>query len=367
MQQPPLLQRRRALAGAHQPVQDKRLGLAQIPARDGHQVLGEPAQRPHALVAVHQHEPLGRLAPDDHHRHLLADLRQRRHQLALGLGFARPQLLVAQVQLVELEVHGPLASRPAAPGRPLDSADREPGPAPGTKPAARNHPRSCVADRAPAEVAAKSRGIDRWGVGALPGSLARLILWPRQRVSGRARPRGTPMRHLSPRLAAREVLLLPSLVIGPPRLALLVLRARPLHPLPAGHRRARRAIEVAPITGAADAHAHPASCAREHPRLGRRHRPGVPRALQIPPRTRSSYPVIRSIAPPRPVTRRPGMLARASTLRTPAALLATPSRAEAIGSASPPVGHFSSAHPWRFCRASKGEEAVRDGCRASKR
>ena len=76
VQQPPLLQRRRALAGAHQPVQDQRLGLAEIPARAGHQVPAEPAQRPHAFVAVHQHELLGRLAPDDHHRHLLADLGQ---------------------------------------------------------------------------------------------------------------------------------------------------------------------------------------------------------------------------------------------------------------------------------------------------
>lgn len=40
-------------------------------------------------------------------------------------------------------------------------------------------------------------------------------------------------------------------------------------------------------------------------------------------------------------TRRPGMPPRASTLRPPA-LLATPSRAEAIGSASRPAGHFAS-------------------------
>jgi len=50
------------------------------------------------------------------------------------------------------------------------------------------------------------------------------------------------MRHLSSRLAAREVLLLPALVIGPPRRALLVVRPRPLQPLVPGHRRARRAV-----------------------------------------------------------------------------------------------------------------------------
>jgi len=137
----------------------------------------------------------------------------------------------------------------------------------------------------------------------LAGSLGRLIRWPRRRVSGHARLRGTPMRHLSPRLAAREVLLLPSLVVGPPRLALLVLRAGPLHPLASGRRRARLAVNVAPITAAADAHRHPASRAREHPRLGRRHRPGVPRALQVRPRRRSSTRLSGALAPPRPVTK----------------------------------------------------------------
>jgi hypothetical protein len=199
---------------------------------------------------------------------------------------------------VELEVHVALASGPPAPRQPPDSADRQPGPAPGT---ARNPPRWGVADFAPAKVAAKLLGIAPHGVGSLAGSLVRLIRWPRRRVSVRARPRGTPMRHLSPRLAAREVLLLPSLVVGPPRLALLVLLAGPLHPLALGHRRARPAVDVAPITEAADAHRHPASRAREPPRLGRRHRPGVPRALQVRPRTRSSIRLSGSIAPPRPV------------------------------------------------------------------
>jgi len=50
------------------------------------------------------------------------------------------------------------------------------------------------------------------------------------------------MRHLFWRLGAREVLLLPPLVVGPPGLAVLVLRAGPPHPLPSGHRRARRAV-----------------------------------------------------------------------------------------------------------------------------
>ena len=121
------------------------------------------------------------------------------------------------------------------------------------------------------------------------------------------------MRHLSPRLAAREVLLLPPLVVGPPGLAVLVLRPGPLHPLPPGHRRARRTVDVAPVTGATDAHRPPAPRAREPPRLGRRHRPGVPRALHLWRFARPSIwlTVDRATAA---VTRRPGISPRASTL-----------------------------------------------------
>src|SRR3989339_395762 len=106
------------------------------------------------------------------------------------------------------------------------------------------------------------------------------------------------MRHLFWRLGAREGLLLPSLVVGP-------------------HRRAPRAVDVAPVTGATDAHRPPAPRAREPSRLGRRHRPGVPRALHRPRFARSSswFTVDRATAA---VTRRPGMSPRASTLfRTP--------------------------------------------------
>ena len=289
VQQPPLLQRRRALAGAHQPVQDQRLGLAQIPARDGHQVLPEPAQRPHALVAVHQHERLGPLA-----RARPPPAPAGRSRPATPPASAPPPACACAASRSAGPAGGARRSRRPSPHDPRPRG-RRPRPI-GSRGPRRTRRRARDTLRAwprrgPRARRRRSaaRGVARAGaVGALPGSLARLIRWPRRRVSGRPRPRGTPMRHLSPRLAAHEVLLLPSLVIGPPRFALLVLRARPLHPLAAGHRRARRAVDVAPVTGAADPHRHPASRAREPPRLGRRHRPGVPRALQVPPRTRSS-------------------------------------------------------------------------------
>jgi hypothetical protein len=196
-------------------------------------------------------------------------------------------------------------------------APREPRSTPGPRPPARRHSRRRLADRPAAEIAARSPDAARGGVGSMLGSLARLIRWPPRRVSSRGGLRGTPMRHLFSRLGAREVLLLPPLVVGPPGGAVLVLRARPLQPLAPGHRRTGRAVEVPSVTGAADAHRHPAPRAREHSRLGIRHRSGVPRALHLPRRARSCIRLSgRSIAPLRPVTRRSGIRARTSTLST---------------------------------------------------
>ena len=79
----------------------------------------------------------------------------------------------------------------------------------------------------------------------------------------------------------------------------------------------KRAVALAPVTGAANAHRRPAPRARELPRLGIRHRTGVPRAGQTPRSARSSmrFTVDRATAA---VTRRPGISPRASTLfRTP--------------------------------------------------
>jgi hypothetical protein len=296
----------------------------------------------------------GRLTPDDDHRHLLADLRQGGHQLPLGLGFTRPQLLVAQVQLLEFEIHRALVLRPAAPGRPLDAAEREPGPAPDPPPAMRRAPWGRLAHLAPAEIAPAAPRVGRRGVESLLGSLAWLIPWSRRRVSAGPRPRGTPMRHLPLRLA-HEVLLLPAFVIERPRRALLVLRARPLHPLAPSHRRAPRVVNVAAVTGAADAHRAPASYAREHPRLGRRHRAGVPRALHFPRRARCSSRLAgRSITPPRPVTRRSGCQPGSPPAGLPPCLPHPPGPRQ-----SGPVtsgGSLLTSTPLGFSRASKREQ-----------
>ena len=220
MQQPPLLQRRRALARAHQPIQHERLRFAQIPARGADQIVPQPAQRPHPLVAIHQDEALGPVAVHDHDRDLLADRRQRPHQLAFRLGLVRPQLLVAQVQLVQLDVHAVVlvTSRPAVPcGRPR-AAPRQPRPAPAPRSPGRPPLRRRRADRPAAKVTAR-RPTVAWLRKAGDPERARASHRRVSAASVRSAARsGTPMRHLFRRLSAREVLLLAALVVGSPEL-----------------------------------------------------------------------------------------------------------------------------------------------------
>ena len=192
---------------------------------------------------------------------------------------------------------------------------RQPRPPPAAPASGRHPPADRHADLPTTEIAARSPASGRRGVGVSRDSHAGGIRWSRRRVSGRAEPSGTPMRHLFSRLAPREIFLLPPLVIGPPRFLALVVHAGALHPLPLGQRRAQRAVAIASITPPADPHRRRAPRTRELPRLGIRHRSGVPsaRAGQGPRCARSSMrsTVNRATAA---VTRRSGMSPRASPL-----------------------------------------------------
>jgi hypothetical protein len=80
-------------------------------ARRQHQridrVTTQTLQRTQALVAVQHPEPLRIPSHRRHHdRHLLAVLLQRHQQTPLLPRVAYPKLLVVQVQLVELQIHG---------------------------------------------------------------------------------------------------------------------------------------------------------------------------------------------------------------------------------------------------------------------
>jgi len=135
-------------------------------------------------------------------------------------------------------------------------------------------------------------------------------------VSGRAGLSGTPMRHLFWRLGPREVLLLPSLVVRSPGLAVLVLRAGPLQPLLPRHRPARRTVDVAPVTGATDPHRHPAPRARK-PRASAAATPLASRGLYTARDSRDPRSGSPWVAPPLRWPGGPGCHPGLHPLRTP--------------------------------------------------
>lgn len=94
---------RRAAQG---PVQNQGLGFPHGPHRDLDRVLAQPLERPHPFVPVDHHKSV----PLDRHHHdgdLLTVLRQGRYEPAFTLRTAYSQSLVAQIQLVKLDLHGP--------------------------------------------------------------------------------------------------------------------------------------------------------------------------------------------------------------------------------------------------------------------
>ena len=104
-EQPPLLERSGPVPAPHVPLEDQRLRLAEVPDHRPDRVAPKPAERPHALVPVHQHVRDAFTNGHHHHRHLLARLGQRRQKPRLARRAPRPQRLVPQVDLVELEIH----------------------------------------------------------------------------------------------------------------------------------------------------------------------------------------------------------------------------------------------------------------------
>ena len=84
----------------------KRFRFTQVPKRRSHRVLTEMKQSAHALEAIDD-QISSRHAGHHHNRNLLANLRQRAHQPALLLGPADAQSLVAQVDLVKLQIQAP--------------------------------------------------------------------------------------------------------------------------------------------------------------------------------------------------------------------------------------------------------------------
>lgn len=103
-QQPCLLDRGFRLVHALRMKEKQGARLAQIPKRRSHRVLTELPQGAHPLKPVDDQIPPGHRVFHHHNRDLLAHLRQRAQQPTLLLGSAYAQPIVAQVDLVKLQV-----------------------------------------------------------------------------------------------------------------------------------------------------------------------------------------------------------------------------------------------------------------------
>ena len=109
-QQPRLLKGALTRSMAHRPAEQQRVGFSTRPAQSSHRVAPQPPKGPHALVAVHHDVALSDTRGDNHDRQLLTRLGQGSHQPARPSRATDSQLLVAQLQLVKLQVHGVLVS-----------------------------------------------------------------------------------------------------------------------------------------------------------------------------------------------------------------------------------------------------------------
>lgn len=122
-EQPALFQRRLRFGLAQRAVEDQGFRFVHRPDRGLDGVATQAPQSAHTLVPVDHHEAV-RLAGRHHHDgDLLASLGQRPEQPSLLLRPPHPQSLVAQVELVELQIQVTLArGRPWIQARRADSA-----------------------------------------------------------------------------------------------------------------------------------------------------------------------------------------------------------------------------------------------------
>jgi hypothetical protein len=105
-QQPALFQGCSLLAGAHRPIQEQGLGLAQRPDHRLDRVAAKLLQRPDPPVAVDEQIALGLIRRDDDDRGLLPAGRQRSQQPLLTLRPVHAQVLQTPLKLVEFQLHG---------------------------------------------------------------------------------------------------------------------------------------------------------------------------------------------------------------------------------------------------------------------
>ena len=108
-QQPALLERAVGRVGVQHLAEDQRLRLGHLPHDRGHGVAVQATQAADAFVAIHHDVRRG--GGHDHDRGLLPGVGQRRQEPALARRVAHPQPLIAQIQLMKFQLHGPSVRR----------------------------------------------------------------------------------------------------------------------------------------------------------------------------------------------------------------------------------------------------------------
>jgi len=105
-QQPSLFERRFCFGRAQGPIQYQRLSLVHVPDCSAHGVLTETLQRSNPLVAVDDQESVRLVSQSNNYDgNLLAPFGEGGQQTPLAIGTAHPKPLIAQIQLMKLNIH----------------------------------------------------------------------------------------------------------------------------------------------------------------------------------------------------------------------------------------------------------------------
>lgn len=104
-QQPALLKGAVGRVGVQHLPENQRLRLGHLPHDGSHGVAMQATQAADPLMTIHHDVRRGR--GHDHDRCLLTGVGQRRQEPAFARRLAHPQPLIAQIQLMKLQFHGP--------------------------------------------------------------------------------------------------------------------------------------------------------------------------------------------------------------------------------------------------------------------
>jgi hypothetical protein len=106
--QPALFECRFLFGKTHRSIQDQRVGFAHVPDDGFDRVATQLLQGNDAFVSVNHQISIRTIRyGDNHDRRLLSGSRQRCHQPPLPVRIPRPQMLIAAVQLMKLQLHSP--------------------------------------------------------------------------------------------------------------------------------------------------------------------------------------------------------------------------------------------------------------------